>query len=163
MSQKRVFVRGQACVETVLVFCFLLLPVVFAIIQMATITYSYLVAHEAAFMGVRCAVVQESVSKGEDAAKFASTLILMMAGTRDIIPSNVTLWDKDPLGKGGTDDAGQQVHMFSVHQEYHQNIFFPMLLHLSPVPLMKFTTHARMVRSPDKDYLTKAYPGAAEW
>jgi len=151
------------------VFCLLLLPVTFAVIQMATITYSYLVAHDAAFMGARCAVVQDSVSSAKNKASFASNLVLMSAGTKDIFPDpskgtlGVTLWDIDPLGKGGTDDAGQEVHMFSVHQYYLQRIFFCNLLQFPPLPIMKLATHARMIRSPDKAYLKKAYPGAKEW
>jgi len=164
---------GQGVLETAIVTMLFMCAVVFAVIQLCIITYGYLAGHDAAFAAVRSAVVQKSIGDAKSAARNSGFFVMasQISGTNNITPEKVTVWDKNPLGKAPKDYAGQQVVMYSAHMHYGQSIMFPSLLQpFNPTkfygggnPLLKMITHARMMRSPDREYLTKAYPGAEEW
>jgi len=165
--------RGQGVLETTIVTMLFMCACVFAIIQLCIITYGYLAGHDAAFAAVRAGVVQKSIGDAKSAARNSGFFVMasQISGTNNILPQKVTVWQKNPLGKAPKDYAGQQVVMYSAHMHYGQSIMFPSVLQpFNPTkfygggnPLLKMVTHARMMRSPDKLYLKKAYPGADEW
>jgi hypothetical protein len=166
---------GQALVES-LFSLVVLTAAFFAAVQFCLIAYAWLRANDAAFSGVRCAVVcKRNAAQGGEADQpqtAATRAALYVLGTG--LPAQVTLYDKDPLGAAGTDLSGNAKKAFSVHVYYRQKLMFSSFL--QPIaggwgrgnPLLSTSrrygpsgaAQCRMVKSPDWRFYCRAFPGA---
>ena len=138
---------GQAAVETLLTTVIFVTAISFAALQVVLIANGWLIANDAAFSAVRCAIVAKGATDegagGEDPelkALYAANLVL--GGN---LPAIVKLWSKNPLESAGedrsssnnSDHEGAQIRMFSAHVYYVQKIMFASIL--QPVnPLRNF-------------------------
>lgn len=177
---------AQGLVENVIVTALFLTAVIFTIIQISLITINALIANEAAFASCRAAVVASSRRDVEETVKVTAFALLAPHFSIDnFIPLNASVWRKRPLGASNKDHQGNYIYTYNVNVKHSTKLMFagvlqPLLGELDPFIItdgraggfysrlaIPFTlptnARARMVKSPDKDFLIKAYPGAKEW
>lgn len=178
--------KGQALVENLIVTMLFLTAVIFAIIQISLITINALIANEAAFAACRAAVVSRTQNETKDTVEAVSFALLAPHFSVDnFIPLNASLWRKKPLGVDNKDNQGLNIYSYNVNIKHATKIMFagvlqPLLGELDPFIItdgrygsfysklaLPFTVptnaRARLVKSPDKDFLYKAFPGAKNW
>lgn len=177
---------AQGLVENVIVTMLFLTAVIFTIIQISLITINSLIANEAAFASCRAAVVASSRRNVDETVELAAFALLAPHFSPDnFIPINASVWRKLPLGVKNKDHQGNYIYTYNINVKHVTKLMFAGVLHpllgeFDPFIItdgragsfysrlaIPFTlptnARARMVKSPDKDFLIKAYPGAKEW
>lgn len=184
---------GQGVVETLFVTVLFLSGVVFAMVQLNMISMQWLRANEAAFGAARAFVVNDGsyTDLAYDEASYRAAVYTLgpkAVPTKSLVPHWFPGEDTTALG---TDIGGEKKKMTSVHIYYIQKIAFASLI--QPLagdndPFIKtqgmagsfygggFGTldvsrkkgitgaaHARLVKSPDRKFLNKAYEGAKKF
>ncbi|OGS19818.1 MAG: hypothetical protein A3J83_01270 [Elusimicrobia bacterium RIFOXYA2_FULL_40_6] len=163
---------GQAILETFIVLI-VLIPIIFATIQLSMIAFGAIVAYDAAQSANRVAIVQTNDRFAKTKAVLAGAYVMstQISGTQNIIPATVEVKDVFPLNKRIVDHEGNRIYAYDVTQNYIQNIMFPSLINPLPgkkffsggVPVLFLNANSRMVRTPDPTYLKKAYSNANDW
>ncbi|MDI6757743.1 MAG: hypothetical protein QME32_06965 [Endomicrobiia bacterium] len=177
---------AQGLVENLIVTVLFLTAVIFTIIQISLITINALIANEAAFASCRAAVVASSRRDVDEIVEVAAFALLAPHFSIDnFIPINASVWRKTPLGVKNKDHQDNYIYTYNINVKHATKLMFagvlqPLLGELDPFIItdgragsfysrwaIPFTlptnARARMVKSPDKDFLLKAYPGAKEW
>jgi len=160
-------ISGQALVETIIVLM-VLIPVIFATIQLTLIAYGKMAANDAAMSAVRCAVVQADTGSAKSKASWAGLYVLetQTAGTKNIIPGSLEINEVLPANKQFRDSDNNCITMYKIKQNYFQHIVFSSILNPfmgMGISLLDNSAGAYMVRSPDPEYLKKAYNNANDW
>jgi len=177
---------AQGLVENLIVTMLFLTAVIFTIIQISLITINALIAGEAAFAAARASVVAPTQSEANDIIdKVAAILVVPHFSPDNFIPLDATLWRKKPLGTDNQDNQGLNIYSYTVNIKYVTKVMFagvlqPLLGDLDPFIItggragsfysrlaLPFTAptnaRARLVKSPDKDFLYKPFPDAPKW
>jgi len=160
--------HGQGIVETLIVIILFLTAGVFALVQLSIVIYNNLLVNEASFATGRVAVV---CKKDEVQSKTQQAALLILGpqvSPQNLIPTKVSVWEKNPLGKAAKDYANQDILAYTTRIQFFTRLMFSSLL--NPFHMFSFysggnpyfeqISRARMVKSPDEKYYWKAYPDA---
>lgn len=165
--------KGQALVEAVMVVTCVTI-IIFATLQVCVIVVNQLSCNEAAFQVARSLCVAEMNGKDRSSALAlkanATALILLRPflsiDTLQFVPTGIETYEPTtPLGK---DNEKNDITAYNVDFHYIVNTMFIRLIDplsqnsysYNGVNLLKQYTRARMVKSPDESYYTKAYKDA---
>ncbi|MBU0951409.1 MAG: pilus assembly protein [Elusimicrobia bacterium] len=163
---------GQAVLETFVVLI-VLIPIIFATIQLSIIAFGAIVAYDAAQSANRAAIVQTNDRFAKTKALLAGTYVMstQISGTKNIVPTTVDVKGIFPANKYIADHEGNRIYAYDVTQNYIQNVMFPSLINPFPgskffsggLPVLNLRANSRMVRTPDPTYFKKAYSNANNW
>ena len=157
--------KGQAMVETLITTVFLTI-IAFATMQLVIMVVNDLTMNEAAFAISRVAVVSKT-DEVPTKTRIAAALVVLT----QINPNNINFiaYDVPVEGKDIPGSHSGNVAKYSTTVKYVQSIMFGSLLSgsqimsIGNVNLIKNTSRAWMVKSPDEDYYDKAYPDAPNY
>src|SRR3989339_1068043 len=157
---------GQAVLETFVVLI-VLIPAIFAVIQLSIIAFGAIAAYDAAQSANRSAIIQSNDNFAKQNAALSGIYVMstQISGANNIIPGTVDTCTVIPAGKQMTDHEGNSIYAYDVTQNYLQKIMFSSLVNPLPgsqyfsggINVMSCSANSRMVRSPDPTYRTKAY------
>ena len=151
-------------VETLLVTVLFLSAVIFAMVQVSLITINTLISNEAAFSMVRSAVVAKTDSDVSSASRSAAFFLLgPHMSAENYMPLKATVLGKKPLDVEQQDYQHDQIKTYEVDINYAVKLMFSKIIQPFSGPVYTTDATARMIKSPDSEYYTRAYPGASEW
>lgn len=169
---KMKLIKGQAILETFLVLI-ILIPVIFATIQLSIIAFGAIVSYDASQSACRAAIVQGQDTNANSKAKYAGLYVMSSQayGTKNVIPLNVIVRKMIPAKKSIKDHDNRQIEAYDVTQKYGQLIMFPSLINpfhnltffSGGIPYAEGSANCRLVGIPDKGYMGKAYTNANKW
>ena len=151
--------RGQALIEGLLI-TVIVTVLLFAAIQVCIVVVEDMYANYAAFYATRKVIVAENKNIADVASKTVRKFFApYMLSSKSILNYKTTHWDETILGNKKEDHSGNQIKKHNVKIAYDTRIIFYKLFNLF-VPIREQSARARMVKSPDRDFYNKAYPGA---
>lgn len=154
--------QGQALIEGLMI-AVIVTVLLFAAIQACIVTIDDMYANYAAFYATRKVVVSENKNAADVASKTVSKFFLpYMLKSKSLLTYKTSHWDETILGNKEEDLSGNQIKKHNVKIAYNTRIIFYKLFNLF-TPVREQSARARMVKSPDQDFYTKAYPGAKEF
>ena len=153
---------GQALIEG-LAIVVIITVLMFAAIQVCIVVVDDMYANYTAFCATRKIVVAENKDVADMASKTASKFFVpYMLNSKSLLTYKATHWDETILGKKIEDHSSNQIKKYNVKIAYKTRIIFYKLFNLF-VPVREQSARARMVKSPDWKFYTKAYPDAKEF
>ena len=156
---RRIEERGQALIEGLLI-AVIVTVLLFAAIQVCIVVVDDMYANYAAFYATRKVIVAENKEAANVASKTVQKFFVpYMLSSKSVLKYKTTHWDETILGDKTEDHSGNQIKKHNVKIAYNTRIIFYKLFNLF-APVREQSARARMVKSPDQDFYTKAYPGA---
>jgi hypothetical protein len=175
---------GAATVETLLITAVFGVVMVFAPVQFALLSFTSLVAADAAFSAARSAVVSSDIKAAERDSVLSGTLVFTSAlNPRDSIPTGNPIKKTDIRGLHVRTRGGGEVTPILAGQDYIQDVMFASVI--APLlgasdafivtggragsfygggrKIFRGSKACPAVMSPDPAFRTRAYPGAKEW
>ncbi len=182
--------KGQGLVENLIVTMLFLNAVIFVIIQISLITINNLIANEAAFSAARAAIVSPTYAEAKDIINVVSGVLLAPHfSPNNFIPIKTSVWRKQPLGVDNKDYGDgknrENIWSYTINVKHATRVMFgsvmqPILGDLDPFIItegkvgsfysklylpytLPTNARCRLVKSPDREFLYKAFPDAPNW
>lgn len=153
--------KGQSFIEGFIVAC-IITVLMFAAIQVCIIVVDDMFLNYSTFSATRKIVVTKSKEISDTAKETVSKFLTpYMLSSNSVFYYKTTHWDEDILGKKITDHSNKQIHKHNVKVGYYTKIMFGRFF--DSLFYREQSARARMVKSPDEKFYTKAYPDAKEF
>ena len=153
--------KGQSFLEGFIVAC-IITVLMFAAIQVCIVVVDDMYLNYSAFSAVRKIVVTKNKEISDTAKQTVSKLLFpYMLNSKSIFDYKTTHWDENILGNKILDHDGKQINKHNVKIGYYAKVMFARFF--DSVFYREQSARARMVKSPDEKFYTKAYPDAKEF
>ena len=153
--------KGQSFIEGFIIAC-IITVLMFAAIQVCIIVVDDMYLNYSAFSATRKVIVTKN-KKISDTAKQTVSKLLMpyMLNSKSVFNYKTTHWDENILGNKVVDHSKKQINKHNVKIRYYTRIMFGRFF--NSLYYREQSARARMVKSPDEDFYSKAYPNAKEF